>query len=198
MKSSDYTKEKIIYEASKLFHKFGIAKTTTEDIANALNMGKSNLYYYFKNKEDILAEALDREINTIKEKIRSEIQKAELPQDRLKIFVLTRMKFIKELALLYRSFREEYHRHYSFIQRLRARYDAYETGQIREILEAGVGSGAFVIGDIPLTAATIFTAMKGLEYDWAVNSEIPQIEYNTENLLDILLHGIIARPEQKP
>ncbi|MFW6389223.1 MAG: TetR/AcrR family transcriptional regulator, partial [Marinilabiliaceae bacterium] len=43
----------ILKSARELFAKFGYRKTTMEDIAQALRKGKSSLYYYFKNKEEI-------------------------------------------------------------------------------------------------------------------------------------------------
>lgn len=39
------------------FAKYGLEKTTLEDIGKVVGLNKSSLYYYYKNKEDIFIEA---------------------------------------------------------------------------------------------------------------------------------------------
>jgi len=46
-------RENIVNTSVKLFYKQGFDKTSTRQIAGELNMSVSNLYKYFKNKEDI-------------------------------------------------------------------------------------------------------------------------------------------------
>jgi|GEM_PF-465816 len=49
----DDIRRKIIHTATQLFYIQGFEKTSTRQIALELNMSVSNLYKYFKNKEDI-------------------------------------------------------------------------------------------------------------------------------------------------
>jgi len=44
----------ILKSAAKAFRRLGYHGATVEEIAAALHMNKGNLYYYFKNKEEIL------------------------------------------------------------------------------------------------------------------------------------------------
>src|SRR5215468_3049558 len=48
------TRVNILKSAAKAFRKLGYHGATVEQIAAALHMKKGNLYYYFKNKEEIL------------------------------------------------------------------------------------------------------------------------------------------------
>src|SRR5215510_5570870 len=48
------TRVDILKSAAKAFRKLGYHGATVEQIAAALHMKKGNLYYYFKNKEEIL------------------------------------------------------------------------------------------------------------------------------------------------
>ena len=48
------TRVDILKSAAKAFRKLGYHGATVEEIAAALHMKKGNLYYYFKNKEEIL------------------------------------------------------------------------------------------------------------------------------------------------
>ena len=51
-------REEILDSALEQFNKYGIAKLTLEDIARALGLKKTAIYYYFKSRHDILLEVL--------------------------------------------------------------------------------------------------------------------------------------------
>jgi AcrR family transcriptional regulator len=56
MNKKDLIKKKIGKAAMQCFAKYGLDKTTLDDIANAVGLNKASLYYYYKNKEDIFLE----------------------------------------------------------------------------------------------------------------------------------------------
>lgn len=58
---ADRKKDIILDVTKKLIVQYGYAKTTLDDIAGALGIKKSSLYYYYKNKEDIIYEVMKRE-----------------------------------------------------------------------------------------------------------------------------------------
>jgi AcrR family transcriptional regulator len=47
-------KDEIILCATELFHRQGFAATSIEDIANAIGIKREGIYYYFKDKSEIL------------------------------------------------------------------------------------------------------------------------------------------------
>ena len=49
----DDKKERILKVAEEFFAQFGIKKTTMDEIAKKVRIGKSTLYYYFKSKTHI-------------------------------------------------------------------------------------------------------------------------------------------------
>ncbi len=59
------TKEKIIETSIKLFNEKGCLNTSTRHIADELGISVGNLYYHFKNKEDILIEIFINYVNII-------------------------------------------------------------------------------------------------------------------------------------
>lgn len=61
MKKRDLVKKQIGKGAMQCFEKFGLDKTTLEDIAQTVGLNKASLYYYYKNKEDIFVETALRE-----------------------------------------------------------------------------------------------------------------------------------------
>lgn len=56
------TKERILIVASELFNSFGATEVTTNDIAKELKMSPGNLYFHYKNKEQIIREIFKRMI----------------------------------------------------------------------------------------------------------------------------------------
>lgn len=51
--SSDDKREQILIAAKQIFARYGYKKTTVNDIGDAVGMTKSNLYFYFTNKNDL-------------------------------------------------------------------------------------------------------------------------------------------------
>lgn len=54
-------KDLILNTARQILAKNGYAKTTLDDIANALGMKKSSLYYYYQSKEALLEDVINNE-----------------------------------------------------------------------------------------------------------------------------------------
>ena len=56
------SKQQLILEAArKRFFHYGYAKTSLDEIANDIGIGKATLYHYYKNKEDIFLNVVKQE-----------------------------------------------------------------------------------------------------------------------------------------
>ncbi|HVM88414.1 MAG TPA: TetR/AcrR family transcriptional regulator [Puia sp.] len=56
MTKKEAIKKKIGKAAMQCFGRYGLEKTTLDDIAHSVGLNKASLYYYYKNKEDIFLE----------------------------------------------------------------------------------------------------------------------------------------------
>ena len=192
--SSDFEKkDKIISAATSLFSRFGLEKTTMEDIAKAAKKGKSSLYYYFKSKEEVFAEVIKKEIAGLKTAIIEAIEKEDDPYNKFRKFVDARLNYLNEKADQYTNVKDEHLKHYEFVENLTADYSNWEISTIKNIVEYGRDKGLFEVTDLDSISQALFFALKGLEYPWAINLTRKEIEKSVEALVDVLLRGISKR-----
>ena len=188
------TRETILTTAQKLFARFGFNKTTVDEIAGATHIAKSTLYHHFPSKEAIFRGVIEREGQDLARRIHDAVEAADSPKERLRAYVVTRMSRLRELTNFYSALKEEYLEHYPFIESVRKKDFDSEMNMFQGILSRGVEEGAFNLrdGDVEVTALAVITALKGLEYPWTANAEIPDSTEHAEVLLHVLFHGILS------
>jgi AcrR family transcriptional regulator len=189
----DGTRKLILKTAGDFFAKYGLSKTTVDDIAKSIGMAKSSLYYYFKSKDELFAAVLDKEMGQFKKKMNVALQDVDDPREKIKAYVLVRARCMRELLNMYNALKDDYLRHYEFIQKMRETYDFQERELIKGLLHEGNEKGIFNIKDIALTSYAIIIAVKGFEYEWAVRQSDESAEKNMEELLDVLFMGLVKR-----
>ena len=190
MPNDQEQKARIISAATNLFARFGLEKTTMEDIAKAAKKAKSSLYYYFESKEQVFAEVIRYEIAGLKSAIVEAVEKEDDPRNQLRQFVSTRLNYLNDKADQYITIKDEYLKNYEFIENLTVDYSIWEISTIRNILEYGRKIGVFEITDLESVAKAFFFALKGSEYPWTINLPLEEIEKSVDILIDILLKGI--------
>lgn len=185
--------ELIINIAQKLFAQFGFKKTTVDEIAHSAHITKSSIYHYFRSKEDIFRIVVEKESRIWSQKIKEAINKVSIPQEKLRAYIVTRTKYLNQLANFYSALKQEYLEHYSFIERIRKKDLQGEIEIVKAILKKGVDEEAFQVEDLPLTAFAIVTALKGLEYPWTMEVPMPDIEKRIDLLLRVLFNGLVKK-----
>lgn len=61
----DFVRMQIVDASKTVFKKYGYQKATMDDIAKASGKGRSTLYYYFKNKNEVFEAFVKNEYETI-------------------------------------------------------------------------------------------------------------------------------------
>jgi AcrR family transcriptional regulator len=184
-------REQIVVAASNIFSKYGFRKTTMDEIAHSMGKGKSSIYYYFVSKEEIYEAVIEREAELLRREVIKSISQAEDPKDKLRSYVLTRMKTFRRVSNFYDAIRTEVVSHLDFIDKIRRKYDREEIHLLQDILEDGVEKAVFRIEDVELTAIAIVTALKGLEIPLFWSDKRKNAEGQMEELLNVLFYGIM-------
>jgi AcrR family transcriptional regulator len=152
------TRVDILKSAAAAFRRLGYHGATVEEIAAALQMKKGNLYYYFKNKEEILFACHQYSLDQLMQ-ILDEVQQSGLaPDDKLRrlvhAFVHTILDELHGTAL----FLDLEALTPAHLEAVIVRRDAFDHG-VRAVLEEGMTTGAFARGDQKLLAFALLGAV---------------------------------------
>ncbi|HRW63589.1 MAG TPA: TetR/AcrR family transcriptional regulator, partial [Bacteroidales bacterium] len=194
IKKQKSIQHKIVHTASQVFSRFGFKKATMEDIANAVGMGKSSIYYYFKSKEEIFEAVVKKEAYELSLELEKKvIQVKDNPKDKIRNYVLIRMKYLKEMVNYYEALKSDYLGNLAFTERIRKKYDKEEQQIIRSILEEGVAQGIFSITNTKFASIALVTFLKGLETTMLIDQELSlnDLEKNLDEILQIIFYGMV-------
>ena len=193
MVNKEEFKRKIIVSAGKIFSRYGFKKTTMDEIARELKMGKSSIYYYFKSKEDIFEAVVLYEANILRNELTTAIKSVESPVDKMKKYVYVRMKSFEKLSNYYNAIFDKNLDHFNFIEKIRTKYDMEELAILRLILYHGARKKVFNVSDSEYTALAVQTTMKGLEVPLFWKKRELNIEERLEAILEVLFNGILKK-----
>ncbi len=189
----DTTKENILNVAAKIFSKFGFKKTTIEEIASSARKAKGSVYYYFKNKEDLFKEVVNKEFQVLQTELTKVINEDIDSDKKFKKFVLIRMQTLNNSVNFYDVLKNNYFNHLAFVEQIREKYDKEETNFVKNILNQGIKNKQFQIENVNLTANAIEIALKGLEIPLFLNNEFNELESRLDELINIFVRGIEKR-----
>lgn len=185
-------KNVIVEKAADVFSRYGYKKTTMEDIAAEVGKGKSSIYYYYKSKEEIFKAVVEHEAELVREQLLEEVNKATEPIDKIRNYVLGRMRHYKKVINFYKVLTNGLSVHLDFIYEIRENYHQQEIALVTEILNEGLLNNKFTIDEPELGAMAIVTALRGLEMPLSQNDD-QNIEARLDKLLQFLFMGIVKR-----
>jgi AcrR family transcriptional regulator len=180
------TRVEILKAAAAAFRKLGYHGATVEEIAAALHMKKGNLYYYFRNKEEILFAchqySLDRLLGILDEIEHSGVSPEQKLRQLIGAFVHTILDELHGTALgLDLEALSPAH-----LRTVIVRRDRFDKG-MREVLKEGIRSGTFVYADAKLLSFAILGAV-----NWIPRWYSPNGPSTSEEIADKFAEYLIA------
>ena len=158
-------REQILEAAKALFSRQGYAKTSVDDISNAIGMRKSSLYYYFKNKEDIFMCSFKNEWKSQFAGFRSEANKCSNPEEKLITYIGKSLDYYETVVIEHRipirSLIETRNLYRKFVDEInQGSIDFYA-----KCIEQGQQEGIFKSCDIDNVANTLSLIKFSIQYD---------------------------------
>jgi AcrR family transcriptional regulator len=193
MVNKEEFRKRIIISSGRIFSRYGFKKTTMEEIARALKIGKSSVYYYFKSKEDIFEAVVLYEANLLRNELTKAIKSVESPVDKMKNYVFVRMKTFEKLSNYYNAIFDKNLDHFDFIETIREKYDREELAILRLILYHGAREKVFNVTNSEYTALAVQTTLKGLEVPLFWKKKEIDIEDRLNGILEVLFNGIVKK-----
>jgi AcrR family transcriptional regulator len=152
------TRVDILKSAAKAFRRLGYHGATCENIAAALHMKKGNLYYYFKNKEEILFACHQYSLDRLLALLEEAQQSGATPPDKLRTLIVACVHTILDelhgtaLILELEALSPPH------LKAVVARRDRFDRG-IRQVLEEGIADGSFAPHDVKLRSFALLGAV---------------------------------------
>lgn len=196
MERNEIVNQSIIEAAKKLIKQHGFSKTTMEDIAKAACKGKSTLYHYYTCKDEIFDEVISQEMDDFFFGVKKAVDKAKDPIEKLKTYIVVKIKTLKQKVNLYRFAFEadspfiDINKQFS---KLRVRYDQEETSLITSILKQGVESNMFRFSDkndINVLSELLVTCVRGVEMEVITKNKYATLANKADMLVSIIAKGL--------
>ena len=183
----------ILKSAAAAFRRRGYHGASVDQIASALNMTKGNLYYYFKNKEEILYVCHDYSLDLVLTQLK-EVERSSWSPDRklhelvggfvhLFIDVLPGTVWTLDLEALSPP----------LLKKIIAKRDRFDRG-VRRILKEGMDAGVFAPGDPKLLTFAIMGAINWIPR-WFDPSGMAKPDEIAHAFADYLVAGLLPSTE---
>jgi AcrR family transcriptional regulator len=180
------TRVDILKSAAKAFRRLGYHGATVQQIAAALHMKKGNLYYYFKNKEEILFAchqySLDRLLQLLEEIERGGAPPAAKLRELIVAFVHTILDELHGTAL----FLDLEALSPAHLRTVITRRDQFDHG-IRKVLDEGMACGRFATADPKFVAFALLGAV-----NWIPRWYNPEGPASSQEIADRFADYLIA------
>ncbi len=195
MKKQKYKAQQneILEKARDLFWEKGYEGTSLKDIADACGFENTNVYYYYKNKEEILFEALRIELEElVKDTKQLEENIGKNPVEKLKLFMDTEVKrhLGKHRLQGMLTDSELSHlnpRHRRTVIELRNQHDEI----LSQIISDGIAQGYFRDLDVKLAVYTISSAIIRSRLWFSPTGRVSVQEY-ADFIYQFTLHALSA------
>lgn len=183
-------KEDILRSASLVISRKGFHNTTMEDIAAELLMTKGSLYYYFKNKEELLYRCHDLILSDAMNKMENiyieEIDSIEKMRNAIKVHMDIAIQEKEIFNLIVKPEQIFSYEHIEFIIQKRDKYAGY----FDKIIEQGVDKGEFSLKQKKMARMIILGATNWIQVWYSPEGEFSKEEIEeiyAEYLLKILM-----------
>jgi AcrR family transcriptional regulator len=186
-------KDQILAAAMLVFKKWGLHKTTMEDIAKAAEKGKSTLYYYYKSKEDIFDEAARHEMDQIFKHCSEVIKNVNSAKEKLQLYVTTIFTEIKKRTEFYSIVAQETREDRKIVTNLVSYYHKIEEQIIRDIVKLGVSTKEFAFANRNDQSRAVFIIaliLRNLQIEFGINRVADDLIPYTNMISQILINGI--------
>ncbi|MZR32377.1 TetR/AcrR family transcriptional regulator [Sneathiella litorea] len=181
----------VLRAGARLFNKHGFDRTSLEDIASELNVSKRTLYYYVKNKDDILFECSRLALEFMHDTLADSQDNNLRPLERIEMIMRNYMDLLSNefgacLVLSKDRILSEESRQILKDGRRKLDY------AVRDLLQKGIEDGSIAPCEPRIATAALFGAFNWVPH-WRQNGTRDSYTAIARDFLKIFLNGLRAR-----
>lgn len=189
----DIARDEILRAGMSLFQKYGLDKTTMEDIAEAAGKGKSTLYYYFKKKEDVFSAVAEREMTSLVDILKKGLEAGRTAGDKVGLFFSIQDKALRSKMKLYPMIFRETNKHIQLFHNLQRMANTMQTRMFKAILLEGIESGEFKSisrEECNTVAVTAVSTLHAMQLTMILEGKMPSNEARLKVMHEIMVRGM--------
>ena len=194
----DVIQQQILGAAKRLFQVHGLHKVTMDDVAKAIGMGRSSLYYYYKSRDEIFDAVINIDIREMLSAITIAVKKAKTAEQQIHAFFFSKLEVLRERRSFYNTldmgmdadaisqFNKTKIIHHKLIMKL-------EGELLNEILTGGIKRGELK----PLSKKeketlvfVLLSSLHGLKREVSVENNFDQIKPIVQTFSHMVIHGL--------
>lgn len=196
-KNDDYRNRRTVMleQAAVLFHTNGISETSISDIAAAAGLDRATVYYYFPNKEAIVAEVVREAVIQSTASVAAVANSGLAPADKLRAMIVVSMQlFDHHYPHLFVFLREDMVRSVPESFRLWLEETQQAAAALwRNVIEEGKASGVFATDlDVDSLLAAVLGALNRVAHSHRPESGVDPAVLGA-GVAQLVLNGLLSR-----
>ncbi len=189
--------QRILDAAVAVFAEKGFFISRISDIADRADVADGTVYLYFKNKDEILATAINTAFDGFMSTARAELKKLPSSTERLRRLACLHLEALGANRNLAVVFQMELRQSTRFLSKFSHEHLVEYLRLVREAICDGKASGEFR-SDLPdkIAANCFFGAIDEMVTSWVLSEKEYPLAHVADSVLDILLSGMRSSPQR--
>jgi AcrR family transcriptional regulator len=194
----DIIQQQILEAAKRLFHIHGLHKVTMDDVAKAIGKGRSSIYYYYKNKDEIFDAVCNIDIEEIITAISTAVENTKTVEQKIHAFCVSKLKILREKRSFYNTleigmdadaisnFNKMKVIHHNLIMKMEGKLlgkilaEGVNTGELKPLAEKEMDTLIFVL----------LSSLHGLKREMVMENNFDLIIPAVDTLSRMVIHGL--------
>lgn len=201
MEKEESKKEQILDAAMQCFSRFGIQKATMDDIAHVLGMKKASLYYYYKNKEAIFIDAIERELTIAYSIANEKIKSAKSCSEKLRVHIIEIITYFNHRKAMLDLNIDVMMENNPLMQTIHTCFASKGIDFMKSVIAEGIARKEFVEGDPAQLAELVHSFINARKrcfinntiYSGTQEVNLKSFEEELLTVLDLILNGLKIR-----
>ncbi|MCP4809674.1 MAG: TetR/AcrR family transcriptional regulator [Proteobacteria bacterium] len=187
------TRDRIVFEATRLFAEQGYAGTSVREIVEASGVTKPTLYYWFGNKEGLFTQLVDVHLDSWNTRLAAKMREDIPVTDRIRAYIRTVIQDAMEKPEVVAFLAQAFHQAGQGAPAVDCnRFLIVEARLLTELAAEGIASGELRAGLDPSSVALVLMGAAHTRIGASVHAGVPLTLEAAEATLEILLSGVMA------